>query len=298
MRNNKRVVICSLIMQSVKENLLAAFRYLLRPLVRLALKNAVGFPEFSEALKHAYVDVAAKQIGASGRDISEEGISLIATIDKQEVGPILQSLNDAKFEVASRDVNPLAAVLNGWHTDPKYTGPYGIVRDLPYSRDETASDSSTFTQLVAEHSPGVSPKELLDELMRTGCVVDVGSGFFRAVRRTYVPDPLSSKSIRLFATVVHNTCEAAEMSLRAESAGGKGLIQRTIYTLHGIPKGTLPAFAQYVRERGQNFADDIDNYLSDLDKEGVEDVVKTGVSFHHYIVNEDDERSFLKELPN
>ena len=73
-------------MQSVKENLLAAFRYLLRPLVRLALKNAVGFPEFSEALKHAYVDVAAKQMGASGRDISEEGISLIATIDKQEVG--------------------------------------------------------------------------------------------------------------------------------------------------------------------------------------------------------------------
>jgi len=244
------------------------------------------------------VDVAAKQMGASGRDISEEGISLIATIDKQEVGPILQSLNDAKFELASRDVNPLAAVLNGWHTDPKYTGPYGIVRDLPYSRDETASDSSPFTQLVAEHSPGVSPKELLDELMRTGCVVDVGSGFFRAVRRTYVPDPLSSKSIRLFATVVHNTCEAAEMSLRAESAGGKGLIQRTIYTLHGIPKATLPAFAQYVRERGQNFADDIDNYLSDLDREGLEDVVKTGVSFHHYIVNEDDERSFLKELPN
>ena len=88
------------------------------------------------------------------------------------------------------------------------------------------------------------------------------------------------------------------MSLRAESAGGKGLIQRTIYTLHGIPKTTMPAFAQYVRERGQNFADDIDNYLSDLDKEGLEEVVKTGVSFHHYIVNEDDERSFLKELPN
>jgi hypothetical protein len=285
-------------MQSVKENLLAAFRYLLRPLVRLAMKNAVAFPEFSEALKHAYVDVAAKQIRASGKDVTEEGISLISSVDKKEVRPILQSLNDASFAHASMELNPLVAVLNGWHTDPKYTGPYGIVRDLPYSQSDGAADSSTFVQLVAEHSPAVSPKELLDELLRTSCVIDVGSGFFRAIKRTYVPDPLSAKSIRLFASVVHNACEAAEMSLRAESAGGKGLIQRTIYTLHGIPRESLPAFAKFVRERGQNFADDIDNYMSDLDKEGLADGVNTGVSFHHYIVNEDDERSFLKELPN
>ncbi len=47
--------------QSVKENLLAAFRYLLKPLVRLAVKNAVAFPEFSEVLKQAYIDVAERQ---------------------------------------------------------------------------------------------------------------------------------------------------------------------------------------------------------------------------------------------
>src|ERR1700682_4576844 len=60
MRNNKMVVICSQMPQPVKDNLLAAFRYLLKPLVRLAVKNAVAFPEFGEALKQAYVDVAAK----------------------------------------------------------------------------------------------------------------------------------------------------------------------------------------------------------------------------------------------
>ena len=298
MRDNKRVVICSPIMQSVKENLVAAFRYLLRPLVRLALKNAVSFPDFSEVLKQAYVDVSAKQILASGKDVTEEGIALIANIEKTEVRPILQSMNDANFGLTSHELNPIPTVLNAWHTSPKYTGPYGVVRDLPYSKSDSASDIHTFVQLVADHCPSISPKELLDELIRTGCVQDVGNEFYRAIKRSYVPDPLSARSIRLFASVVHNLCEAAEVNLRAESAGGNGLIQRTIYTLHGIPKENLPAFDRFIRDRGQIFADDIDNWLSDLDKEGNTDGVKTGVSFYHYIVNEDDERAFSKELRN
>ena len=47
--NNKTVVICSAMTQSVKENLLAAFRYLLKPLVRMAVKNAVAFPSSAKS---------------------------------------------------------------------------------------------------------------------------------------------------------------------------------------------------------------------------------------------------------
>ena len=298
MRDNKRVVICSLLMQPVKENLLAAFRYLLRPLVRLAVKNAVAFPEFSGVLKQAYVDVAAKQIAASGKDPSEEGISLIANITTTDVHNILQAAGDAKFGVAAQEGNPLPTILNAWHTNPKYTGPYGVVRDIPFSRAEGVTDAYTFSQLAADYCPGVSPKELLDELIRTGCVQDVGNDFYRAIKRSYVPDPLSARSILLFARIVHNLCEAAEVNLRAESVGGKGLIERTIYTVHGIPRQDLPAFDKFIRQRGQVFADDIDNWLSDLDKEGIKDGVRTGVGFYHYIVNEDDERALSKELPH
>jgi len=285
-------------MQPVKENLLAAFRYLLRPLVRLAVKNAVAFPEFSGVLKQAYVDVAAKQIAASGKDPSEEGISLIANITTTDVHNILQAAGDAKFGVAAQEGNPLPTILNAWHTNPKYTGPYGVVRDIPFSRAEAATDPYTFSQLAADYCPGVSPKELLDELIRTGCVQDVGNDFYRAIKRSYVPDPLSARSILLFARIVHNLCEAAEVNLRAESVGGKGLIERTIYTVHGIPRQDLPAFDKFIRQRGQVFADDIDNWLSDLDKEGIKGGVRTGVGFYHYIVNEDDERALSKELPH
>lgn len=284
--------------QSVKENLLAAFRYLLKPLVRLAVKNAVAFPEFSEVLKQAYVDVAAKQFEAGGKEPTVEGISLIANIEMTQVRSILQLNAGSKFGLAAQESNPLPTVLSAWHTDVNYTGPYGVLRDLEFSRSGGEKTGSTFTELVATYCPGVSPRALLDELIRTGCVRDVGNGFYRAVKRIYIPDPLSTESVLWFARVVHNVCETLEVNFRAESVGGNGLVERTVYTVHGITKQDLKEFDKFVRARGQIFADDIDNWLSDRDKEGCADSIKTGVGIYHYIVNEEDERALAKELPN
>jgi len=285
--------------QSVKNNLLAAFRYLLKPLVRMAVKNAVSFAEFSETLKQAFVDVAEKQIRSTGKDPSDEQISLVAGVDASEVRGILNWAADSKVVLNVQAANPLPTVLGAWHTDGKYTGPYGVLRDLEFATGKTGADgAATFSELVASYCPGISPKVLLDELLRTGCVQDVGNGFYRAVKRSYIPDPLSAASIILFARVVHNLCETLEVNLRAESVGGKGLIERTVYTVHGVSKKDLSEFDKFIRARGQIFADDIDNWLSDRDQEGRKDGVRMGVGFYHYIVNEDDERALSKELLN
>ncbi len=299
MHNNKMIVICIEMTESVKQNLLSAFRYLLKPLVRLAIKNAVSFPEFSEALREAYVDVAATQIRLSGKDPSEEGISLITNVEKSRISEVLKSNSAAKAAVAVQQANPLPTVLGGWHTDGRFTGPYGVLRDLEFSNQGMNDEgAATFTELAATYCPEISPKALLEELIRTGCVQEVGSGFFRAVKRSYIPDPLSAESILLFARVVHNISETLEVNLRTESAGGNGLIERTVYTVHGIRKEELKEFDKFIRARGQIFADDIDNWISDRDQEGRKDSIQMGVGFYHYIVNEDDERALLKQLKN
>jgi hypothetical protein len=285
--------------QSVKENLLAAFRYLLKPLARLAVKNGVSFPEFRDALKEAFVDVAAKRMRTSGNAPTEEGISLISGVPATDVREILRSDAGEKFREAAQEPNPLGNVLTAWHTDVRYTGPYGVLRDLEFVPSKPSTDAgATFTELAATYCPGVSPRALLDELISSKCVQDVGNGFYRAVKRSYVPDPLSSRSILLFARIVHNLCEAAEVNLRAESVGGRGLVERTVYTDHGITKRDLGDFDKFIRARGQIFADDIDNWLSDRDKEGSENNIQTGVGFYHYIVNEEDDLALSKQLSN
>jgi len=287
-------------MQSVKENLLAAFRYLLKPLVRLAVKNSVTYPDFSEALKKAYVDVATRQMVASKMDATEEGISLIANIQISEVREILQAGNDAKYGKAVQEFSPLPTILAAWHTDQRYTGPYGVLLDLEFSRTPAAAEraTATFTDLAQTYCPGFTPRVLMDELIRIGAVQDVGNGFYRAIRRSYIPEPLSAPSIFYMARVVHNLCETLEGNLRSASSGSKGLIERSIFTVHGIPKQDHPAFHKFIHARGQVFADDIDNWLSVRDVEGIQDPMQVGVGFYHYIVNEEDEGALSKDLPN
>jgi hypothetical protein len=281
-------------MQSVKDNLLTALRYLLKPLVRLAMKNGVLFPDFNAALRKVYVDVAAKQMAASKMQATDEGISLIANIEIQDVRDILRG--GAKDAPSVQEVSPMVIILGAWHSDAKYAGPYGVLRDLPFSRD-AADRTDTFTDLVQTHYPGINPQVALDELLRVGAVQDVGNGFYRPTRRSYVHDPLSRTSIFYMARVVHNLCETLETNLRPESAGGKGLVERSIFTQYGIPKKDHPAFDKFIRERGQAFSDDVDNWLTPRDQEGLADGMQVGVGFYHYIVNDDDESALSKDVP-
>jgi hypothetical protein len=284
-------------MQSVKENLLTALRYLLKPLVRLAIKNGVLFPDFNAALRKAYVDVAAKQMAASKMQGTEEGISLIANIEIQEVRDILRPAGDAQDAPSVHELSPMVIILGAWHSDPKYAGPYGVLRDLPLSGG-AGDRSDTFADLVQTHCPAIHPQVALDELMRVGAVQDVGNGFYRPTRRSYVSDPLSRTGIFYFARVVHNLCETLEVNLRPESAGGKGLVERSIFTQYGISKKDHPAFDKFIRERGQAFSDDVDNWLTPRDQEGIADGMQVGVGFYHYIVNEEDESALSKDVPN
>jgi Family of unknown function (DUF6502) len=280
--------------ESVKASLRAAFRYLLKPLVRLAVKNGVSFPEFSEALKQAYVDVVAKQMRTSGKEPTEEGIFLIANIEIKDVRDILHAGNDTKYGKDAQDWSPLPILLGAWHTDPKFTGPYGVLRDLEFASAVDGPDS--FTDLALTYCPGISPQVIFDELIRIGAVQAVGNGFFRAVKRSYVPDPLTVPSILNFARVVHNLCETLEVNLRAER--GEGLMERSVYSVHGIPREDYPAFNKFIRARGQVFADDIDNWITARDVEGIKDGMQLGVGFYHYIVNVEDENALSKDLPN
>jgi hypothetical protein len=283
-------------MQSVKDNLLTALRYLLKPLVRLAIKNGVLFPDFNAALRRAYVDVAAKQMAVSKMQGTDEGIALIANIEIQEVRDILRG-GGGKDVPSVHQASPMIIILGAWHSDPKYAGPYGVLRDIPFSRGP-ADRFDTFTDLVETHCPGINPQVALDELVRVGAVQDVGNGFYRPTRRSYVPDPLSAASIFYFARVIHNLCETLEVNLRPESASGKGLVERTIFTQYGIAKKDQPAFDKFIRERGQAFADDVDNWLTPRDQEGIADSLQVGAGFYHYIVNEDDESALSKDVPN
>lgn len=297
---HKTVVLCSPVAQSVKHNLLAAVGYLLRPLVRIAIRNGVLFPEFCRIAEDAYVRVADYQLRHAGREPTADAISVMTEISANDVSTLLNTSDDARLIEVEAKINAAARILVGWHTDREYIGPYGLVRDLPFHGDVGQFgkvDNKGFVELAQRHCAGYPPQALLDELIRTECVQDLGNGFYRAITRSYVPEQLSAESISRFAQVIHNVIETLELNLRTQLPEGRR-IERTIFADHGLPREQLQEFDKYLRMRGQLFADDIDNWLSERSVEGYEDVVQTGIGFYHYVINEDDDRDFGRALRN
>jgi hypothetical protein len=261
----------------------------------MALKNGILFSGFSAALKGAYLDVASRQLAAAGTVVSAEGICVITGIDKTEAETLLRGdPHSNEFALAVQSDSPLPRLLNAWHTDTRYTGPYGVLRDLPFERSGS-TDELTFSDLATEYCPGISPRVMLDELLRTDSVQAVGNGVYRASTRSYVPDPLSDESIRLVAQVVHNLCETLEVNLRPESAGGNGLMQRIVYTEAGLSPAAMQEFNLYLRERGQLFTEQVDDWLvNHEDSEKTPNSCLTGVGLFHYLVNTGDENDLDK----
>lgn len=282
---------------SVKHNLLAAFRFLLRPLVRIAIRNGIAFPDFVEALKGSFIDVSSAQLRAAGREPSPDAISVMTGIGTDDLTGHDDKNDSREDSNADESLNAAARLLVGWHTDREYIGPYGLVQDLEFAPagGEDRGGVRGFVQLAKRYCPGYPAEVLLAELIRTKCVEELGNGCYRAATRLYVPEQLSPESIRRFAQVVHNVIETLEFNLR-KTASGAGRIERTIFADYGLSKADLSKFNLYVREKGQVFADDLDNWLSARSIQGREDAVQTGIGIYHYVVNDEDERDFKESL--
>jgi len=283
---------------SVKHNLLAAFRFLLRPLVRIALRNGTTFPDFADALKGSFIDVSSAQLRAAGREPSSDAISVMTGIRESELTRDEDQNEDKKEEAdAESSLNAAARFLVGWHTDREYVGPYGLVQDLEFAPEggEDKGGVRGFVQLAKRYCPGYPAEVLLAELIRTKCVEELGNGCYRAATRIYVPEQLSRESIRRFAQVVHNVIETLEFNLR-KTGSGAGRIERTIFADYGLSKADLSELNLYVREKGQIFADDLDNWLSARSVQGRMDAIQTGIGIYHYVVNDEDERDFSESL--
>ena len=168
---------------SLKQTLLAAFRVLLGPLVRILLRNGISFAEFAEVAKAVYVESALKDFKVVGRKATRTRIAVITGLTRKEVKRVIDDAIKERYELKT-SYNRLGRVLVGWHTDSEFIGPYGMPLELQYESDNPAD--ITFSYLVKKHSGDMSPRSVLDELVRVGAVLETEGGWFRVLRKQHV----------------------------------------------------------------------------------------------------------------
>lgn len=264
----------------LKLAILAAYKRLLRPLIRILIRNGVSFGEFSEVAKDVYVEVAADDFRLPDKNMTQGRIAILTGLTRKEVNRLVTQRGRRTREYTT-NLNRVTRILSGWHTDPSFTGPYGLPLDVPYD----ASDDRSFAELVRRYTGDMPTRAMLDELLRIGVVKETDSGQIKVLTRTYLPTADAPESLDRLGNSVRNFVETMDFN-RTEPDQARRLLERTVVADAGIRLSDLPAFQGYVRERGQFLLEEIDDWLSKLEPitdVTNEPVIQTGVGIYHYL---------------
>jgi predicted XRE-type DNA-binding protein len=275
----------------LKQGLLAAYRRLLKPLVRILLRNGVPFGEFAEVAKEAYIDVAARDFKVPNRKMSQARIAILTGLTRKEVARLVGDKGKGKQELRSNH-NRVTRVLTGWHTDANYTGPYGLPLELRFE----GRNGYFFSNLVQKYSGDMAARAMLDELLRIGAVKETETGWYKVLTRTYMPVVDEMDSLDRLASVIRNFINTIDRNIN-EPDPEKRLFERHVFADNGIKKKDLPKFRSFIKGRAQLLIAETDNWLSQLDQPNEDDknIVNTGLGIFHYIETDDDELTDQKK---
>lgn len=279
---------------SVKPGLLSAFRVLLRPLVRILLRHGISFAEFAEIVKAVYVEIAVTEFKVNGKRGTKSRIAVITGLTRKEVSRVIELAGTESIGSKS-NLNRVARVLAGWHTDPDFVGPYGMPLEVRY--EDSGPNTATFSNLVRRYSGDMSPRSMLDELMRVGAVVETEPGWLKVLRRVYEPQTLALDNFERVGEVVKNFVDTVDFNLQKESLGS-GRFERIVYSPEGIRNEDIPRFNQYVKERCQALLEEIDNWIAQLEAPGrnQKNITHTGVGIYQYVERGEEKLSFKEKL--
>ena len=265
---------------SVRSGLLAAYRKILQPLVRILIRHGISFGELAEILKTVFVEVAAKDFTLPERKVSQSRIAILTGLTRKEVAKqeaLLASGAELAFQTS---LNRIARVLEGWHSDPEFTGPYGMPLDLPFDAPVPAS----FTNLVRKHSGDMAARAMLDELLRVGAVERLANASFKVLARAYIARDFDPNALQRFGEVVRDFINTYEFNM--DRRPGLGRFERIVFADHGLREELMPALNALIRSKGPQLLNELDNWMSAQDSQSPGKVgrrVKTGVGIYHFV---------------
>jgi len=180
--------------EQLKQQVLDAFLLVMRPIVRILLRYGIGYREFVEVAKTAYVDVSSSDFGLRGRPTNISRVAVMTGLTRKEVKRLRDKIESGDSRISVK-TTPLADVLHHWHGQDEFTDAAGRPLPLPFSGEGT-----TFAGLVKKYGGDIPAGAMRTELTRVGAIREDSNGQLEVLDRVVVPD---SDHDGLIAALVH-----------------------------------------------------------------------------------------------
>jgi hypothetical protein len=238
--------------------LFAATLRLLRPLVKILLRNNVSHRTFAELAKLVYVEVANAEFGIAGKKQTVSRIAIITGLTRKEVQRLLAQPPDTK-SVAEEEYHRASRVITGWVRDTDFGDGKGHPQPL-----RMEGKRASFSELVKRYSGDIPVRAILDELLRVGAVKQLKDGRICLLSRGYIPQKgpveklqvLGTDTADLISTIDHNVYQKPT----------KPRFQRKVM-YDNVPVEAAKEFHILAAVQGQELLEAIDRWLAHRDRD-------------------------------
>lgn len=244
-----------------RDHLLFAFRRVLRPLIRVLVRAGVRYDEFLELVKGVYVETAVRDGLGDGARPTRAKVSISTGVPRRDVDRFID--NDGALASAPKTLAAtLGNILNRWHTDPHFVGPYGI----PLELEVRGNKGRSFSELVSAVDPQAPVTDVLDELIRLRTVVWSGDTHVRTVSRVFIAiEEMSPAQLEFFGNALTRLADTLQFNMDSKNTGKR--LERSVISGRALPKEMLPQFEKLAREKVTELLVELDNWLSPYSSE-------------------------------
>jgi len=235
--------------EKLKQEVLNTFVLVMRPIVRILLRYGIGYREFAEAVKTAFVDVASADFGLRGRPTNISRVAVMTGLTRKEVKRLRDKIasGDSKIKVKT---TPLADVLHHWHAQSEFIDSSGRPLVLPFTGEGT-----TFSELVKKYGGDIPAGAMRTEMKRVGAITEDENGNLVVAQRAFRPGNKHEKLLMslvhgvyaFLSNVAHNTDENVEDGTWPQKVAFTKLLRnQDTAQLRRIAGDRIDAFAESV----------------------------------------------------
>ena len=262
-------------MSDSKNILREACSTVLRPFASMLLRCGMTWKEFSDLSKSVFVQVASDEFGIKNRPTNVSRVSILTGIDRKEVKRQRELLGH-ESPLAATKTTDATRVLSGWFQDSDYID--ADANPLPLAEQ---GQGPSFAALCGQYGGDIAATTLLKELLTTNTIERDANGALRPLRRYYQPAVsddenlmFASQRIReLFETMNNNVFPSNK---HAPIFGG--------YAANDTMSAEMiPKYREFLDKRGQEFLEEIDNWLTEhapVGESEVKNPVRMGIGLY------------------
>ena len=237
----------------------------LKPLVHLLIESGLGYREFAEVAKRAYVSVASKHYGIRGRETNISRVAVMTGLTRKEVKRVREELRAGSRQAEVKQLPP-SVILQHWYSDSEFVDAEGKPKILNFSDEEPS-----FFSLVRKYAGDIPAGALRTELKRAGAIEINEDGQLIALRRTFRLVDADEQFLWALSRTVYASLANASHNYfvrRLNDRSSALAWPSRVVDVIGIDERSLMKAREIVAQEATTFTERVDDALLEVSSEG------------------------------